>query len=152
MAISKVLLVDNGSDDNDGEKLAEEFPSVTLKRLSENFGFAGGCNRGMEYCLDHGATFIWLVNNDAKVAPESLSLFDASGGAKAGVRCIWRSRSRFANSGRKAHRGQSRNNQLSQCKNKSSITSGIRASLLRLAAWFKLTAKSRGFERSGLVR
>lgn len=70
----KVLLVDNGSDEHDGEKLAKEFPEVTLLSLTENFGFAGGCNRGMEYCLANGADFIWLVNNDAKVAPDSLSI------------------------------------------------------------------------------
>ncbi len=70
----RVLLVDNGSDDHDGDKLAKEFPSVTLLRLSENFGFAGGCNRGMEYCLNNKAELIWLVNNDAKVASDSLSI------------------------------------------------------------------------------
>lgn len=68
----QILLVDNGSDEHDGEKLAKEFPGVALLRLSENFGFAGGCNRGMEYCLEHGADFIWLVNNDAKVAADAL--------------------------------------------------------------------------------
>lgn len=70
----KILLVDNGSDERDGEKLEKEFPLVTVIRLSENFGFAGGCNRGMEYCLEHGAEYIWLVNNDARVAEDSLTL------------------------------------------------------------------------------
>ncbi|CAN5288251.1 hypothetical protein BH10CYA1_BH10CYA1_28030 [soil metagenome] len=70
----KILLVDNGSDDRDGEKLEKEFPQVTLLRLTENFGFAGGCNRGMEYCLENGAELIWLVNNDARVAEDSLSI------------------------------------------------------------------------------
>lgn len=70
----KILLVDNGSDDNDGKKLETEFPQVTVLRLSENFGFAGGCNRGMEYCLENAADYIWLVNNDARVADDSLSL------------------------------------------------------------------------------
>ncbi len=70
----KILLVDNGSDDRDGEKLEKEFPEVTVIRLGENFGFAGGCNRGMEYCLDHDAEYIWLVNNDARVAEDALTL------------------------------------------------------------------------------
>ncbi len=70
----KILLVDNGSDDHDGKKLETEFPQVTVIRLSENFGFAGGCNRGMEFCLEYGAEYIWLVNNDARVAENSLTL------------------------------------------------------------------------------
>lgn len=69
----KILLVDNGSDNQDGEVLKRRFPEIDLLRLAENFGFAGGCNRGMEYCLDKNAEFIWLVNNDAKVAADSLS-------------------------------------------------------------------------------
>jgi GT2 family glycosyltransferase len=69
----KVLVVDNGSDNQDGEKLKAEYPEISLLRLSENFGFAGGCNRGMEFCLENGAEYIWLVNNDAKVAEGSLS-------------------------------------------------------------------------------
>lgn len=69
----RILLVDNGSDNHDGKELQSEFPECSLLRLEDNFGFAGGCNRGMEFCLNEKADFIWLVNNDAKVAPDSLS-------------------------------------------------------------------------------
>ncbi|HEY9784319.1 MAG TPA: glycosyltransferase family 2 protein [Candidatus Obscuribacterales bacterium] len=69
-----VLLVDNGSDHNDGAKLKQEFPSIELLRLDANLGFAGGCNAGMMYCMERGAEFIWLLNNDTKVTEEALSL------------------------------------------------------------------------------
>jgi len=69
----KVLLVDNGSPDNDGQKLAEEFPEVELLVNSNNEGFAGGCNRGLEKAMANGAAFIWLLNNDAQARPESIT-------------------------------------------------------------------------------
>lgn len=69
----RTLVVDNGSQANDGETLKKSFPEITVLRLSENFGFAGGCNRGMEFCLEQNADFIWLINNDARVSPNSLS-------------------------------------------------------------------------------
>ena len=68
----QILLVDNGSDDQDGKKLAQEFPGIELLRLDTNQGFAGGCNAGMRFCLDNGADLIWLLNNDTTIPPESL--------------------------------------------------------------------------------
>lgn len=68
----KVLLVDNGSDNLDGETLKEEFPEIFLLRLESNRGFSGGCNAGIEYCLDNEAEFIWLLNNDATVDKDTL--------------------------------------------------------------------------------
>lgn len=88
-----VLVVDNGSSDNDGQTLKKEFdessPSAGSKkldlqvlRLDRNYGFAGGCNKGMEHILQ-GALgekpgYIWLLNNDALTKPETLTrLVDA---------------------------------------------------------------------------
>lgn len=64
--------MDNGSDDQDGKKLAEEFPGINLLRLETNQGFAGGCNAGMRYCLDKNADLIWLLNNDTTIPVDSL--------------------------------------------------------------------------------
>lgn len=70
----KVLVVDNGSQGQEGTRLANSYPEIDILRLEENLGFAGGCNRGISYCLDKSADFIWLLNNDATVDPESLTL------------------------------------------------------------------------------
>src|SRR3990167_6020349 len=70
----KVLLVDNGSQDNSGTQLAAEFPEVVLLSLAENLGFAGGCNAGIDFSLKQGADWIWLLNNDTEVAADSLEL------------------------------------------------------------------------------
>lgn len=75
-----VLLVDNGSDLLDGAQLEKEFPEITLLRLEENFGFAGGCNRGMAYAMAHGADFIWLLNNDALAEEHSIELLVKAAG------------------------------------------------------------------------
>ena len=68
----RVLLVTNGSPEGDGPLLAAEFPEVELLSLDRNYGFAGGCNRGMQKALDDQADFIWLLNNDATAKPESV--------------------------------------------------------------------------------
>ncbi|HMP51437.1 MAG TPA: glycosyltransferase, partial [Candidatus Melainabacteria bacterium] len=75
----KVLLVDNGSEQDDGALLKSEFPEIDLLRLDSNRGFSGGCNAGIGYCLDDGADYIWLLNNDATVDSGTLSaLVDAA--------------------------------------------------------------------------
>lgn len=39
----------------------------------ENLGFSGGCNIGITYALKLGADFVFLLNNDARIAPDALS-------------------------------------------------------------------------------
>jgi GT2 family glycosyltransferase len=83
----RVLLVDNGSSDNAGAGIAKQFPEVEYLRIEENVGFAAGCNHGIEYCLESGAEWIWLLNNDTKVAADSLELMmeAASRNPQAGI-------------------------------------------------------------------
>jgi GT2 family glycosyltransferase len=69
----KVILVDNGSPDNSGGSIAQQFPEVELVETGKNLGFSGGCNAGIDYCLRKGAQWIWLLNNDTKVGTDSLS-------------------------------------------------------------------------------
>lgn len=68
-----ILLVDNGSESGDGARLKAGFDEISVLRLEANFGFSGGCNAGIDYCLNQGSDFIWLLNNDAKVYPDTLS-------------------------------------------------------------------------------
>lgn len=68
-----ILIVDNGSVEEDGLRLEQEFPDINLLRLNHNHGFAGGCNQGIKLCLDKGARLIWLLNNDTRVDPDTLS-------------------------------------------------------------------------------
>jgi GT2 family glycosyltransferase len=68
----KILLVDNGSPDNTGATIARQFPGVNLLRLEDNRGYAGGCNAAINYCIDEGAEWIWLLNNDTRIAEDTL--------------------------------------------------------------------------------
>lgn len=69
----KTLLVDNGSAEFDGAVITAEFPHLEVIRLDSNRGFAGGCNAGINACLQQNADFIWLLNNDTRVEPDTLT-------------------------------------------------------------------------------
>ena len=62
-----VVVVDNASVDGGPDAVAAEFPEVTLIRLDENRGFAGGVNVGVAAALESGADVVLLLNNDAAV-------------------------------------------------------------------------------------
>ena len=67
-----VLLVVNGSDPGDSTALKTEFPLIEVLELDQNYGFAGGSNRGLERAIAGGADFVWLLNNDATVPAQTL--------------------------------------------------------------------------------
>jgi GT2 family glycosyltransferase len=62
-----VVVVDNASTDGGPDAVAAEFPEVTLIRLDENRGFAGGVNAGVTAALAAEADHVLLLNNDATV-------------------------------------------------------------------------------------
>jgi GT2 family glycosyltransferase len=68
----RVLVIDNGSQDGSVEQLRAARPDVTLLESDGNLGFAGGNNLGIRYALDHGAEYIWVLNNDTVVEPAAL--------------------------------------------------------------------------------
>jgi GT2 family glycosyltransferase len=69
-----MLVIDNGSRSDDAKTLAEAVASreVVLKCLPKNLGFTGGHNIAIELAIREGYDFIWLLNNDATVAPGTL--------------------------------------------------------------------------------
>jgi GT2 family glycosyltransferase len=68
-----VLVVDNGSFDGVLEEVSIEWPGVSTLQTGENLGFAGGMNRGIQWALDHGATYITVLNNDTIVPVGALA-------------------------------------------------------------------------------
>jgi len=60
----EIIVADNGSTDNSLTYLKENFPSVTLMDLKDNYGFAKGYNVALEQIE---ADYFVLVNSDVKV-------------------------------------------------------------------------------------
>lgn len=68
----KVVLVDNGSQDHSGENLKDEFPEIELISSTENLGFTGGNNLGIQWALHNHFEYVLLLNNDTIVEPDFL--------------------------------------------------------------------------------
>lgn len=68
----QVILVDNASNNSEGNRLLTEFPEIILLKNKENLGFAGGNNVGIIKALKDGYTHIMLLNNDTEVEPDFL--------------------------------------------------------------------------------
>ena len=67
----ETIVIDNG---NDGtiEFLKEHFPEITILPNTENLGFGKANNMGMRYALDHGADYVFLLNQDAWIFPDTM--------------------------------------------------------------------------------
>lgn len=73
----RVIIVDNGSKDNSLVELNafkdnSIFP-ITILENSNNLGFAGGNNTGINYALEDGADYVLILNNDTQVDQHFLS-------------------------------------------------------------------------------
>ena len=68
-----VLLIDNGTGNDDSKSLIKEFNKLFWTPLSDNEGFAGGCNAGISFGVQNEYKYIWLLNNDATVEKTTLS-------------------------------------------------------------------------------
>lgn len=71
----EVIVVDNGSAENDAQVLKERFGNyIRLIQNDRNYGFAGGVNIGMQYALKYSSPdYFLLLNNDTIVAPDFLT-------------------------------------------------------------------------------
>jgi GT2 family glycosyltransferase len=69
----RVIVVDNGSRDNEGARLKKLFgDSIEVVRNEDNLGYTGGNNVGIRRALDDGTDFVLLLNNDTTVEPDFL--------------------------------------------------------------------------------
>ena len=67
----EMIVVDNGSLENEAVKLKNQFPNVEVVRSERNLGFAGGNNLGIRYA---SADLLLFINNDTYVIDDSLTL------------------------------------------------------------------------------
>ncbi|HEY6064994.1 MAG TPA: glycosyltransferase, partial [Thermoanaerobaculia bacterium] len=61
-----LVVVDNGSQAKERERIAREAPSARVVAFSRNLGFAAAANEGIARTR---SPFVLLVNNDAVLAP-----------------------------------------------------------------------------------
>lgn len=61
----RVYLIDNYSQEVNTEILINEFPQVCYIRTLRNLGYAGGVNAGIRHAIHDGASYVYVLNNDA---------------------------------------------------------------------------------------
>ena len=72
-----IIVVENGSTDGSADRL-RKVENIDLITSPENLGYTGGVNLGIARALAGRAEYVWLLNSDAKVKPDVLSLLVAA--------------------------------------------------------------------------
>lgn len=73
----QVCVVDNGSRVDPSAKIRGRWPMVRVIRNSENLGYGGGNNVALKRAAAEGVRYVFLLNNDALVAPDTISRLTA---------------------------------------------------------------------------
>lgn len=67
-----LFVVDNDSTDGSADYVQAHFPKAKLVRSAENLGFSKANNLGLQYALDHGYDYVYLLNQDAWLEPGAM--------------------------------------------------------------------------------
>lgn len=68
----QTIVIDNASNDGTVEYIREYFPEIHLIESNENLGFGRANNIGMRYALDNGCDYVFLLNQDAWIEPNTI--------------------------------------------------------------------------------
>ena len=68
----EIVVIDNASGDGSADYIRERFPHITLICSDKNLGFGQANNLGMRYALDNGCDYVFLLNQDAWVEPDTV--------------------------------------------------------------------------------
>jgi len=69
-----IFVVDNASSDNTVEFLQQNYPKLKLHKSVKNHGFGQANNIGLKYALENGYDFVFLLNQDAWIEPNSVEV------------------------------------------------------------------------------
>ena len=67
-----IIVIDNCSTDKTPVFIEQNFPDVELIRSQENLGFGKGNNIGFKKALEKNADYVFLLNQDAWVQPDTI--------------------------------------------------------------------------------
>ncbi len=67
-----LVFVDDGSTDATSEWLAANCPEAVVLKGNGNLWWTGATNAGVEYALSHGFDYVFTINNDATLSPDTL--------------------------------------------------------------------------------
>lgn len=68
------IIIDNGSTDGTREYIPLHYPNAIWLPQNENLGFGKANNIGMRYAIDHHATHVLLLNQDAAISNDAIEL------------------------------------------------------------------------------
>ncbi|WP_027450969.1 glycosyltransferase family 2 protein [Xylanibacter brevis] len=66
-----MFVVDNGSTDGTQAYIQEHYPEVMFQQSELNLGFGKANNLGLQYALDNDYDYVYLLNQDAWVMPDT---------------------------------------------------------------------------------
>lgn len=69
-----VVIVDNSSKNKPTDLIKSKYKDFHQIYLGENLGFAKANNIGIKYALEHGADYVFLLNQDAWIEEDTLSV------------------------------------------------------------------------------
>lgn len=69
-----VFVVDNGSSDGTQQFIQDNYSKVIFRQSEINLGFGRANNLGIEYAIEHGYDYVYLLNQDAWIFPDTLHL------------------------------------------------------------------------------
>src|SRR5690606_10604989 len=76
---TEIIVVDNDSKDDTLNIIEKKFPEVILLKQTKNLGFGQANNIGIAYALKQNADFVFLLNQDAYLQPDTIEkLIDVS--------------------------------------------------------------------------
>lgn len=70
----QTVVVDNASKDETVSFIKKKYPEVIVFPQDKNLGFGQANNVGMRYALDREADYVFLLNQDAYLKPETISV------------------------------------------------------------------------------
>ena len=69
--VPDIFVVDNGSKDGTQAYIKKEHPNIIFHQSVENLGFGQANNMGLQYALAHNYDYVYLLNQDAWVSPDT---------------------------------------------------------------------------------